>query len=71
MLAKPEEANKKTYKLMAGKIASKVFHDPKVEFDYEAYEKAGEVLNSKLCMVNLYQHLGSLFQTYPTLLQNF
>ena len=58
LAAKPEEANKKTYKLLAGKIASKVFHDPKVEFDYEAYDKAGEKLKGKLCMVNLYQHLG-------------
>lgn len=58
MLAKPEEANKKTYKLMAGKIASKVFHDPKVVFDYDAYDKAGEVLKGHMCMVNLYQHLG-------------
>ena len=58
MLAKPEESNKKTYKLMAGKIMSKVFHDPKVEFDYAAYEQAGAILAGKLCMVNLYQHLG-------------
>lgn len=57
-MAKPEEANKKTYKLMAGKIVGRVFHDPDREFDYEAYDRAGEVLNSKLAMVNLYQHLG-------------
>lgn len=58
MMAKPEEANKKTYKLVAGKIANRIFHDPKVEFDYDAYDKAGEVLRGKLCMVNLYQHVG-------------
>lgn len=58
MMAKPEEANAKTYKLVAGKIAGKIFHDPKVEFDEEAYDKAGEVIKDKLCMVNLYQHLG-------------
>jgi len=57
-MAKPEESNKKTYKLMAGKIAKKVFHDPEREFDYEAYDKAGEVLKDRLGMVNLYQHLG-------------
>ena len=33
MVAKPEEANKKTYKLLAGKIAGKRFHDPEVELD--------------------------------------
>jgi len=57
-VAKPEEANKKTYKLVAGKIAGRRFHDPKVEFDYEAYDEAGKILKSKLAMVNLYQHMG-------------
>lgn len=57
-MAKPEEANKKTYKLLAGKIVGKRFHDPKVEFDNEAYDEAGKVLAGKLSMVNLYQHLG-------------
>lgn len=58
MMAKPEEANAKTYKLVAGKIAGKIFHDPKVEFDEAAYDRAGEIIQDKLCMVNLYQHLG-------------
>lgn len=57
-MAKPEEANKKTYKLLAGKIVGKVFHDPDRDFDFDAYDKAGEVLKGKLGMVNLYQHLG-------------
>jgi twinkle protein len=57
-MAKPEEANKKTYKLLAGKIVGRIFHDPKVDFDYEAYDRAGQVLAGKLAMVNLYQHLG-------------
>lgn len=57
-MAKPEEANAKTYKLMAGKIVGKIFHDPDKEFDYEAYDRAGEILKGKLSMVNLYQHLG-------------
>jgi twinkle protein len=57
-MAKPEEGNKKTYKLLAGKIVGKYFHDPDKEFDYEAYDRAGEVLRGKLAMVNLYQHLG-------------
>jgi twinkle protein len=57
-MAKPEESNKKTYKLLAGKIVGKVFHDPEKDFDYVSYDKAGEVLRDKLAMVNLYQHLG-------------
>jgi len=57
-LAKPEESNVKSYKLLAGKIVGRVFHDPKREFDYEAYDKAGEILKDRVAMVNLYQHLG-------------
>ena len=59
LMAKPEEANKKTVKLLAGKIASAKFHDPNVEFDEEAYDKAGEVLlGNKVALLNIYQHLG-------------
>jgi twinkle protein len=57
-MAKPEESNVKSYKLLAGKIVGRVFHDPKREFDYEAYDEAGRVLQDKVAMVNLYQHLG-------------
>jgi twinkle protein len=58
LLAKPEESNKKSYKLMCNKMVGKVFHDPEVEFDYEAFDKAGKMLQGKLLMIDLYQHLG-------------
>lgn len=57
-VCKPEEANSKTYKLVAGKLAQKKFHDPKVEFDEEAYDRAGQIIQDKLSMLNLYQHVG-------------
>lgn len=57
-MAKPEEANVKSYKLLAGKIAGRVFHDPKRVFDYDAYDKAGEILQDRVAMVNLFQHMG-------------
>lgn len=57
-LVKPEEANKKTYKLVAGKLVGKFFHDPNRVFDMEAYEKAGGILHGHLFMLNLYQHVG-------------
>lgn len=57
-LVKPEESNNKTYKLVAGKLAGKIFHDPNIPFDEEAYNKAGEELKDKLYMLNLYQHVG-------------
>lgn len=57
-LVKPEEANKKTYKLVLGKVAGKQFNDPEVDFDQEAFDKAGEQVKDKLFMLNLYQHVG-------------
>lgn len=57
-LCKPEEANEKSYKLVAGKIAAKKFHDPKIEFDEAAYDAAGEVISDNLELLNLYQHVG-------------
>ncbi len=57
-LCKPEESNNKTYKLVAGKLTGKFFHDPKKAFDEEAYDRAGVILQDKLFMLNLYQHLG-------------
>lgn len=58
MVAKPEEESKITYKLMANKMVGEVFHDPDVEFNYEAFDKAGEMLDDKLVMLDLYQHMG-------------
>lgn len=58
MVAKPEESNKKTYKMMAAKMEGKFFHDPKVEFDDAAYEEAGRLLKTNLCMLNLYQNIN-------------
>lgn len=58
LLAKPEQANIKTYKMVAGKMVGKIFHDPNVPFDEAAYEEAGIQLKGKLAMLDLYQHLG-------------
>jgi twinkle protein len=57
-LIKPEESNNKTYKLVAGKLVGKIFHDPNKPFDEEAYNKAGEIIKGNLFMLNLYQHVG-------------
>lgn len=57
-LAKPEESINKTYKLLAGKLVGRVFHDPKREFDYKAYDEAGEILKGQLGMLDLYQHMS-------------
>lgn len=56
-LIKPEEANNKTYKLVAGKFEGKFFHDPTKPFDEVAYDRAGEMIKDHLFMLNLYQNL--------------
>ena len=58
LLAKPEEENKKTVKLVAGKMCGKFFHDPKKEFDMDAYDRACQIIDDNLYLLNLYQHLG-------------
>lgn len=56
-LIKPEEANNKTYKMVAGKFEGKFFHDPEKEFDEAAYDRAGELMRDKLVLLNLYQEI--------------
>lgn len=58
LLAKPEESNKKSVKLVAGKIVGKIFHDPNVPFDEASYDEACDLMRNKLFLINLYQHLG-------------
>lgn len=57
-MAAPEEPNVMTYKLLANQLTGKIFHDPKVPFDNDAYEEAGRIMKDKLYMLNLYQYLG-------------
>lgn len=57
-LAKPEEANAKSYKLLASKLAGKIFHDPEILFDEEAYDEAGKIIGDSAIFLDLYQHMG-------------
>src|SRR3546814_10187633 len=43
---------------MAGKIAGRVFHDPNIPFDGDAYDVATSKIGNNLWLINLYQHLG-------------
>jgi twinkle protein len=56
-VAAPEEPNEQTYKHVAGQMVGKIFHDPEVDFDYEAFDRAGELLKGNLFLLNLYQQL--------------
>lgn len=57
-MAKPEETNKKSYQLLCGKVAGKIFHDPKVEFDFDAYDKASSLVGNNVCLLDLYQRMS-------------
>ena len=57
-MAKPEEANNKTMKLLSGKAAGKVFHDPKIPFNRDEYIAAAQSIANSVAMVDLYQHVG-------------
>lgn len=58
LMAKPEQGNVDSYKRLCSKVASKIFHDPEIEFDFEAYDEAGKVVRGNAFFLNLYQHLG-------------
>lgn len=56
-VAKTEESNARTLQGVVGKLAGKVFHDPKIPFDYEAFDKYVPQVKDNLLMLNLYQEL--------------
>jgi len=56
-LCKPEEANNKSFKMVAGKMVGKFFHDPRIPFDEAAYDKAADMIGDSLYLLNLYQHV--------------
>ena len=56
--AKPEQSNVLTFRKVVGKAAGRIFHDPKIKFDYEAYDLWAPQVAPSICMVDLYQHLG-------------
>lgn len=57
-MAKPEEANRKSYQMLCSKAAGKIFHDPNIPFDFEAYDQASKLIGDKAMFLDLYQHMG-------------
>lgn len=55
MLASFEEPPTKSYKLINGKLAGKIFHDPEKEFDYEAFDEFADLMSSNLLLIDRYQ----------------
>lgn len=56
-MAKPEETNKKSWQLLLGKVEGNFFHDPKVKFDYDAYDRAAKVIGDKALFLDIYQNI--------------
>jgi len=57
LIAQPEEPVAKSYKLIVGQIAKRVFHDPNIPFDYPAFDKAKALLSPNVRLLDLYQSL--------------
>lgn len=57
-VVKPEESNKRSLQGVVGKVAKRIFHDPKIAFDYDAFDKAYPLVKDKLLLMNLYQELS-------------
>jgi twinkle protein len=58
LLVKPEEATPKTYKMLVGKAAGRIFHDPKIPFDQEAWEAAEPSIGDNVIITDAYQFVG-------------
>lgn len=57
-LCKPEEDTAKTYQMLVGKAAGKIFHDPDRVFDYDAFDEAEPLIGDKAIIVDSYQFVG-------------
>lgn len=57
-VAKPEESNKRTLQGVVGKIVGRIFHDPKIPFDFDEFDRGVPIVGDKLLMMNLYQELS-------------
>lgn len=54
-IVKPEEALPKSYKMLLGKVVGRIFHDPNIEFDYDAFDRANEIVGDKAIFQDIYQ----------------
>lgn len=55
LFVKPEEAMAKTYQMLLGKVAGRIFHDPKIEFDEAAFAEADKLVGDNALILDNYQ----------------
>jgi twinkle protein len=58
LLCKPEEDKVKSYQMLLGKLAGRIFHDPDAEFDEEAFDEADKAYGDKIIIVDNYQFVN-------------
>lgn len=58
LLCKPEEDKAESYRRLLGKVANKIFHDPDIEFDEEAFLEADKLVGDKAIIVDNYQFVN-------------
>jgi twinkle protein len=56
--ASPESSIPRDIKRVAGKMVGRVFHDPKREFDRDAFMQATRIMDNKLFFMDLFQVMG-------------
>jgi twinkle protein len=57
-LVKPEQDTARTYKNLVGKAAGRIFHDPNIEFDEEAYNQYEGLIGDKAIILDSYQFVN-------------
>ncbi len=55
LLIKPEESVTKTYQMLVGKAAGRIFHDPKIPFDEKAFDETEPLIGDKALILDSYQ----------------
>lgn len=58
LLCKPEEDKAESYRRLLGKVANRIFHDPEIEFDEEAFLEADKLVGDKAIIVDNYQFVN-------------
>lgn len=57
-LCKPEEASSKTFQKIVGACAGKIFDDPEIKWDEEAYDEYSKQVGEKVTLLDLYQFVN-------------
>jgi len=56
-VVQPEEVPATTFKLVVGKVAKRVFTDPEIPFDYDAFDASAPFVGENVHILDLYQSL--------------